>query len=228
MSNRARPSVESLGDRCLPSFGPAASFPVGANHQAVVTADFNNDGKLDLATANYDPTTGSSSVSVLLGDGQGGFGAPWHSAGGASGGALAVGDFDNDGNLDLATTHNYSVRVRLGNGDGTFQSPLAVPLQSPTTPASVGVADFNADQKMDLVVVAPLEMFSGTGGWIEVLLGDGAGAFPTSQLTEGSPASPSLLAIDDLNADGTLDVVVAGGGYVEVWQGDGNRTLQLS
>jgi hypothetical protein len=44
MSKRTRLSVESLGDRCLPSFGPATSFPVGVNPQAVVAADFNNDG----------------------------------------------------------------------------------------------------------------------------------------------------------------------------------------
>src|SRR5262249_47683965 len=124
----------------------------------------------------------------------------------------------------------YAVRVRLGNGDGTFQSPFAVPIQSgQTTPVSVGVADFNADQKMDLVVVTSLEMFSGTCGYIEVLLGDGAGAFTTSQLTEYFP-SPSSLAIDDLNADGIPDVVVAdygdsNEGWVGVWLGNGDGTL---
>ena len=66
MTKRIRLHVEALEDRCLPSFSPAASFPVGANPQAVVTADFNNDGHLDLATAN--PAT--STVSVLLGDGR--------------------------------------------------------------------------------------------------------------------------------------------------------------
>jgi hypothetical protein len=229
-TRRTRLSIEALEGRCLPSFSPVTSFPAGTDLGAMVTADFNNDGHLDLATSNYDPTTRSRGVSVLLGDGQGGFGAPRQSAGGASGGALAAGDFNNDGNLDLATSHDYAVRVRLGNGDGTFQSPFAVPIQSgQTTPVSVGVADFNADQKMDLVVVTGLEMFSGTGGYIEVLLGDGAGVFRTSQLTEYFP-SPYSLAIDDLNADGIPDVVVTdygdgNVGWVGVWLGNGDGTL---
>ena len=69
-----RPSLEVLEDRLTPSFSPATSFPVGPNPQAVVTADFNNDGRLDLATAN----AGGNTVSVLLGDGRGGFGAANH------------------------------------------------------------------------------------------------------------------------------------------------------
>jgi hypothetical protein len=227
-----RPKLEVLEDRSLLSFSPVTSFPVGTDPRAVVTADFNNDGHLDLATSNYDPTTGSSGVSVLLGDGQGGFGAPWQSAGGTSGGSLAAGDFNGDGKLDLVTTHVTDVRIRLGNGDGTFQSPYAVPLHSPTPPVSVGVADFNADHKMDLVVISDLEPFSGTGGWIEVLQGNGAGAFPAFQVTEGSPVWPSLLAIDDLNADGTPDVVLSGywdgnEAYVEAWQGDASGILWL-
>ena len=230
MTKHTRLSIEALEDRTVPSFSPVTNFPVGTNIGGVVTDDFNNDGHLDLATASFDPTTGSHGVTVLLGDGQGGFSAPRHSAGGASGGALAAGDFNRDGNLDLATTHAYSVRVRLGNGDGTFRSSFAVPIQSgQTTPVSVGVADFNADQKPDLVVVTGLEMFSGTGGYIEVLLGDGAGGFSTCQLTEHFP-SPTSLVIDDLNADGIPDVVVTdygdgNQGWVGVWLGNGDGTL---
>src|SRR5215213_3798109 len=64
---------ELLEDRRLLSFSPATSFPVAANPQAVVTADFNNDGKLDLATSTYDGITGDGSVSMLLGNGNGSF-----------------------------------------------------------------------------------------------------------------------------------------------------------
>src|SRR5215204_2130442 len=103
MTKHTRLHVEALDDRCLPSFSPATSFPVGTNPQAVVTADFNNDGHLDLATA--DP--GSHSVSVLLGDGGGGFGAAIDSAGTTNDAferaSVTVADFNNDGRLDLAT-----------------------------------------------------------------------------------------------------------------------------
>src|SRR6478672_5009870 len=94
-----RPNVEALEDRSLPSFGPATSFPVGPNPQAVVTADFNDDGKLDLAVANFE----GDSVSVLLGAGNGTFTPAQTFAASAYPLSLAVGDFNKDGNLDLAT-----------------------------------------------------------------------------------------------------------------------------
>src|SRR5258708_9470431 len=64
-----RPSLEVLEDRCLLSFSPAVSYPAGAYSQAVVTADFNGDGRLDLAVAN----AGDNTVSVLLGNSNGTF-----------------------------------------------------------------------------------------------------------------------------------------------------------
>src|SRR5205823_5017778 len=130
----ARPlQLESLEDRSLLSFSPLTSFPVGPNPQAVVAGDFNHDGHLDLATANLDNGT----VSVLLGDGRGGFGAAIDSDAGAFPGAnrvsLAVADFNKDGNFDLAVVNSHYepsqdqpwsyVKVLLSNGDGTFRSP---------------------------------------------------------------------------------------------------------
>src|SRR5262249_39029253 len=143
-------------------------------------------GSVCWATANYDATTGSS-ASVLLGDSQGGFGTHWRSPGVA----LAAGDFNNDGNLDLATTHNYSVRVRLGKGDGTFQSPFAVPLLSPTTPVSVGVADFNADQKMVLprLWCNRTIPFAGADFSLNHIL---HAAFSTRAFSRSNPALPNI------------------------------------
>src|SRR4029077_4448825 len=109
---------------------PAASHAAGPNPEALVAGDFNNDGYLDLATANDRNTT----VSVLLGDGQGGFGAAINSDADSPGyytyNHLAVGDFDGDGNLDLAVAsgwvgwEDYGARVIFlyGNGNGAFQA----------------------------------------------------------------------------------------------------------
>src|SRR4051812_14342844 len=74
-----RQLLEALENRCLFSFTWTGDFPVGPNPQTVATGDFNNDGKADLATANYNDGT----VSVLLGDGLGRFGAARQSAAGS-------------------------------------------------------------------------------------------------------------------------------------------------
>src|SRR5271165_2366600 len=93
-------------------------YSVGGNPQYVATADFNRDGKLDIASANY----GSGSISVLLGNGDGTFGSPTDYGAGSAAQAPIVGDFNGDGKLDLAVPYwPCSVAVLLGNGDGTFQ-----------------------------------------------------------------------------------------------------------
>src|SRR3954462_8094774 len=123
-----RACFDTLEDRRLLSFSPAASFPVGANPQAVATADFNNDGKLDLATSSYDDATGDGSVSVLLGNGNGSFQPARTFATGPYTWSLTAGNFNADGKIDLATanqdlftdTGENDVSILLGNGDGTF------------------------------------------------------------------------------------------------------------
>src|SRR6185436_189509 len=93
-----RPLFEGLEQRQLLTFAAAVDCPVGASPQAVVTADFNNDGQLDLVTAN------TETVSFRPGDGSGGFGAAITSAAASAAintrdRSLAVGDFNADGNL---------------------------------------------------------------------------------------------------------------------------------
>ena len=86
----SRLCLESLEDRCLLSFSPAVSYPVGANPQAVVTGDFNGDGRLDLAVAN----SASNTVSILRGNANGTFQAAQNFATGAGPKSVAVGDFN--------------------------------------------------------------------------------------------------------------------------------------
>jgi hypothetical protein len=213
--------LEPLEDRCLLAFIGPVDYTVDTSPQAVATADFNNDGNLDLATAN-------GTVSVLLGDGQGGFGAASHFAGGSYAQELAVGDFNNDGNLDVATIGGYQLSVLLGNGDGAFQPPVNIGLLD-TTPGwllSVAAADFNADGKMDLAVTAGDPIGSWPGGY-EVLLGDGAGGFAVSDSDFEFGGHPRILAVAELNADGLPDLAVnVGSGTVLLSNGDG--TLRWS
>jgi len=128
--------LETLEDRRLLAFVSAVSYPVGTSPQAVVAADFNNDGNHDLATADY----GGNTVSVLLGDGQGGFGAAsqfdaganpislavssssYYGAGYYDPARLAVADLNDDNKLDVVVASDLGVEVLLGNGDGTLRS----------------------------------------------------------------------------------------------------------
>lgn len=211
-----RLSVEALEDRLTPSFSPATSFPVGTAAGMVATADFNNDGNLDLATAS-----GGYNVRVLLGDGQGGFGAASLFAAGWDTKALAVGDFNNDGNLDLATIGDQ-LNVLLGNGDGTFQPPVYIGLLSGSNwPLSVAAADFDADGKMDLAVTAG-DLIGNAAGGYEVLSGDGAGGFAVSNSDLEFSGQLRILAVADFDADGVPDLAMTlGSGSIDVLLSDG-------
>src|SRR6476660_5145132 len=106
----SRACIETLEDRKFLSFAAAANYPVGANPQDVVTADFNGDGKLDLAAANK----GSNSVSVLLGSGAGGFGAATPFTTGRLPNSLAVADFNGDAKLDLVAGCDLDPYILMG------------------------------------------------------------------------------------------------------------------
>src|SRR5262249_52402240 len=147
-------TLEALEYRTVPSFLPPVSFPVGILPRAVTVADFNNDGKLDPVVVNQGPSstsTSQSSLSVLLGNGNGSFQPAVTTAvlnsGLATGiaGSAAVGDLNGDGLPDVALNTagpaGPAVEVLLGKGDGSFQPNHQI-LSVGQTPLSVAGADF--------------------------------------------------------------------------------------
>jgi uncharacterized protein (TIGR03437 family) len=184
----------------------------------VTAADFNRDGKADLAVANYV----SNNVTVLLGNGKGGFtpapGSPV-SAGSAPW-SMAVGDFNGDGKPDLAVanTESANVTILLGNGAGGFLAAPGSPLAVGTLPTSIVTADFNGDGKADLAVT------NVPGNSVTIWLGIGGGVFaaaPGNPISAGT--SPYQLTVADFNGDGKPDLAVAGSnGNITVLLGNGS------
>ena len=187
-------------------FTPAPGSPVGGVVEpfSIAVSDFNGDGVPDLAVAN----NGDSSVSVLLGNGSGGFtpavGSPF--AVGYVPRSVVVGDFNGDGVADLAVA-NYgddNLSVLLGNGSGGFTPAVGSPFPVGHWPRSVAVGDFNADGVADLAVAN-----LGDSN-VSVLLGNGVGGFtPTSGSPFGIGSGPCSVVVTDFNGDGAPDLAVA-------------------
>jgi hypothetical protein len=203
-----------------------ASFATGLQPLQVTTGDFNGDGKLDLAVFNQNCTNtcNPATVSILLGNGSGTF-QPHvdYSESTAGSGFLAGGDFNGDGQLDLAVSNDSAnaISVFLGRGDGTFQSPIVSP--AGFEPAGLTVGDFNGDGKLDLVVE---NINSSTGA---VLLGRGDGTFQ-SPISYSQPSTPGFPITGDFNGDGKLDLVIPAQNYGDVYVmlGNGDGTFQTA
>jgi hypothetical protein len=225
----SRLCFEALEDRTVPAFLAPVSYDVGTTGpQAVVSADFDGDGLPDLAAVQYsESNVDNSAVKVLLGNADGTFRPALHSPTGKYPQSLAFGDFDGDGNLDLATANASDVSVLRGNGDGTFQAPSNFGIGS--NPSSVAAGDFNGDGLLDLGVTSNIyDGYTGLYGYANVLLGNGGGGFSGPYVQSLGWGFHTSAVVVDLNGDGFGDFVAASRGYgkVYVMLGDGTGDLR--
>ena len=153
-------------------------------------------------------------MSVLLGDGAGGFSPRTDFATGFGPIAVAIGDMNGDGHIDLVTANDYAdtVSVLLGDGAGAFGPKIDSALD--LEPYGVALGDLDGDTNLDIVGI------SGVGVEATVRLGDGAGGFRSTAgyNVAGSPWSVTLV---DVNDNATLDVITSNSGAVSVGLGDG-------
>lgn len=146
----ASPRIEIYRGTLCCGFQPPTSFDVGLTPVRVVAADFNNDGKLDLAVANLSGSGFASTVSVLLGNGDGTFRPRMDFPVGPTALRLKAGAFTGDSKLDLAVVSATGLAILPGNGDGTFKSALSFP--AGFLPSALAVGDVNHDGRLDFLV----------------------------------------------------------------------------
>jgi Domain of unknown function (DUF4347)/FG-GAP-like repeat len=205
------------------TFGLASS--AGITSAVQVLADLNKDGKLDIVGTRL---SGGSSGSVLvqLGNGNGTFGAETTILGGGfTPRNVSVGDFNNDGNIDIVNTYSEGggVTISLGDGSGAFPtfgggSYNLLPNSRFVFTQAASVGDFNNDGKLDLAVVA-----TGRRWFFEVLIGNGDGT-----LTGGNPTGEiyaTSLNTGDFNGDGKLDLLRTDGNSTTI---DNNISVMLN
>jgi hypothetical protein len=211
-SNQDDNSVSVLLGNGRGNFTPAAGSPfaVGRAPYPHAIGDVNRDGNLDIVT----PNVGSNNVTVLLGDGRGGFKAAANSPYAVASRPyyIAIGDISGDGNPDLITTHDdiNLISTLLGDGHGVFAA-------APDSPFDVGrrafkliAADVTGDARMELVIGTE------ASDSVAVLLGNERGGYTPA---DGSPYRAGRnprVAISDVNGDGKVDIVTANNGSGDI------------
>ncbi|HEY0405866.1 MAG TPA: FG-GAP-like repeat-containing protein [Pyrinomonadaceae bacterium] len=196
-------------------------YPIVGNTH--ITADFNGDGKPDLAGAGLN-------VRVMLGNGDGSFRPQVEYPAGGYTQDIAAGDLNNDGHSDLVVTNNNAqigLTVLLGNGDGTFGVPVSYLNDTGSDSPSVVVTDFDQDGRLDVVAAHQIACFNApcvVADSISLWRGTGDGSLQPAQQIHVGPGL-SRLAVGDFNNDGRVDLGIAaafGKVYILLGQGDGS------
>jgi len=178
-------------------------YTVGDDPLSLNAADFNGDGRPDVATINGT----SSNVSVFLRRAGGGFaqeaGSPIAVGSGPSG--AAVGDYNGDGRADLAVSSfvagNVSVLLRQPGGGFALEGGAAIPFGTPISAVATG--DFNSDGRLDL---AATQHF---GDQVVLLLRNGQNTGFSARSPIATGATPVAIAVGDYNGDGLADLAIA-------------------
>lgn len=226
----------TLGPATTVSTTNAAAPSSAYRPRTVAIGDVNNDGRADLYFAGYGVNDNIVSLNQSSG-GVLGFGTPAYISAVQAPGTPALGDLNEDGNLDVVQPgynggngNANTVLTRMGNGDGTFQASSQLftnPLPGEGSNVAA-IADVNGDGNLD--VLAGVNAIGGGSprqGAVMTALGNGDGTFqaPAGVALVGATANPQSLLVLDINGDGDLDVLTGNGSSVSTLLGDGTGTF---
>ena len=190
---------------------------------AIAIGDFNSDGIPDMAVAG-NPSTGGAVV-IMQNNGSGVF-TDVTTSGitvGSAPSSIAVGDFNLDGNLDLAVVNqtSNSVSVLSGNGSGSTFASSTFTVTSGSSPTAIAATDLNGDGRLDLVIA------ESNNNRVDIYKGNGDGTF-TLQRTLATGNSPMSIVPGDFNTDGNIDLAVANfnSATASILLGNGDFTFQ--
>lgn len=206
---------------CFNASGSNNSPSVGVNPTAITSDDFNGDGVIDLAVANFS----SNNVSVLIGIGAGLFNNSINYSVGTNPYGIVSEDFNNDGKRDLAITNSGSndVSILLGSGAGLFASAISYSVEGP---ANLISEDFNGDGNLDLAIAGDVS------NNLAILLGTGTGSFVNVVYYYFGMCHPKDLTCYDFNGDGYKDILIPDDcGYlskVSIFLGSSSGTFSAS
>ncbi|MBW4654771.1 MAG: VCBS repeat-containing protein [Kaiparowitsia implicata GSE-PSE-MK54-09C] len=194
------------------------NFAIAPSSFSIATGDVNGDGLVDVAIAHNGSPNGS--LSILLGDGSGGFSASESWSLGFNPGAIALGDFNQDGRADVVLVNESSGgALLLRDATGGFSTETTFATGS--SPSDIAIADFDSNGTRDLAVV------NLNSASVSVLLGDSSGGL-SSQTTFGVGSTPIAAAVGDFDGDSIPDLVVANanGNSLSLLLGVGDGTFE--
>ena len=250
--------------------GPQLVPPVNSGVDSFAVGDFNDDGIPDLIYLDNDPNMPGYYLALGIGDGS--FETPTFIPApsfvglgatdiGEKLSGIVAADFNHDGKLDIVYSYfdrnsmtqlyGEGFAVQLGNGDGTFQAPVATATYASLNAPQIsfsnmvsGVADVNNDNIPDVLLVLPTDIVQGMAQHqVEMFLGNGDGSFkpPTTLALTGNmraplsvPGTAFPVAFRDLNGDGKIDLVAGGSSSdgttpkLAIALGNGNGTFQTA
>ncbi|MEA2002694.1 MAG: FG-GAP-like repeat-containing protein, partial [Actinomycetota bacterium] len=184
------------------SFGPYTPYATSYGTHDVAVGDFNNDDRIDFITVPWENPPAPNLATLWLGDGDGRFSSPTTHAAGTSPHGIVAAHFDNDGNLDFATSAqgDSAAIVRAGNGNGTFAAPVIHEAKSGGLAHDIAMGDFDEDGDEDLVIAAE------TSDELSVFFG-GPGTDFSTYTPYSVAEEPKGVAVGDLNNDGHRDLI---------------------